>query len=298
MKTLKLALAVSAAAAGLGAAAAQAHVTLNPSEAPEGAGYVGAFRIGHGCAGAATTALRVEFPLEAAAVKPQAKAGWAVEIEREPLATPVGGEGGRLVSERVKAVTWRGRLPDDQFDEFPVMLRPPAAAGPLYFTAVQTCGGVVESWKDRPGPGQTAKDLARPAPMLRVVGGASAPAAPPARPRLAPKASAGGPAMPAEVKLMDGALVTTSGAALYVFKHDTMVGMSHCEGDCAKAWPPLLAPEGAKAPKDWSKVPRMDGAYQWAVQDHPLYTTTRTGDALKEAIGPEGSWAPARAAAR
>ena len=93
------------------------------------------------------------------------------------------------------------------------------------------------------------------------------------------------PATPAEVKLVDGALMTKAGAPLYLFKHDTMVGMSHCEGDCAKAWPPLLAPEAAKAPKDWSKVPRMDGAYQWAVQDHPLYTTTRTGAALTEATG-------------
>lgn len=296
--------AVCALTLGL-AGAAQAHVVLNPPEAPAGAGYTGAFRVGHGCAGAATTSLRVEFPPETTGVKPQAKAGWAVEIEREPLAMPVGGEGGRLVSERVKAVTWRGKLPDDEFDEFAVTLRTPAAPGPLYFTAVQACDTVVESWKDRPAPGQTSKDLARPAPMLRFVASASGspPASPAPRPpaskvRPASKASASAaPAIPAEVKLVDGALVTASGAPLYVFKHDTMVGMSHCEGECATAWPPLLAPAAAKAPKDWSKVPRMDGSEQWAVQDHPLYTSTRTGDALKEAVGAEGSWTPARVSA-
>jgi predicted lipoprotein with Yx(FWY)xxD motif len=73
-----------------------------------------------------------------------------------------------------------------------------------------------------------------------------------------------------------------------------MVGMSHCEGACAGAWPPLLAPKDAKAPKDWSKVERADGAYQWAFQEHPLYTTTRTGDALAAALGPDGAWSPAR----
>ena len=81
--------------------------------------------------------------------------------------------------------------------------------------------------------------------------------------------------LPKGVKTVDGALVTASGAQLYVFKNDTMVGMSHCSGDCAKAWPPLVAPAHAKAVKDWTKVDRGEGVQQWALQDHPLYTAAR-----------------------
>lgn len=158
----------AAAILGATAAVAQAHVTFAPAQATAGGYYVGELRVTHGCAGAATTALRVEIPPGIVAAKPQPKPGWTLEVEREPLARPVRGESGALLRDRVKAVTWRGRLPDDEFDTFGLMLRPPAAPGPLYFPTVQTCGAAETRWTDIPAPGQAWRDAPHPAPTLTI----------------------------------------------------------------------------------------------------------------------------------
>jgi hypothetical protein len=155
------------------AAPAAAHVVLSPAQAAPGAYYAGAFRVSHGCSGSPTVALRVTIPPGVLSAKPQPKAGWSLSIEREPLARPVKGEGGQMLRERVKAVTWRGRLPDDEFDEFGLMLKLPAAAGPLYFPAVQTCETGETRWVDIPVPG--AARPATPAPELEVTPAAGRP---------------------------------------------------------------------------------------------------------------------------
>lgn len=68
----------------------------------------------------------------------------------------------------MKAVVWRGRLPDDQFDDFGLMLKLPAAAGPLYLPAIQTCDGAEVRWTDIPAPGQAWHDAPHPAPVLML----------------------------------------------------------------------------------------------------------------------------------
>jgi periplasmic copper chaperone A len=165
MKTA--ALIVGAAVAAL-ATAASAHVVLAPAAAPAGSYVFGAFRVGHGCAGAATTALRIELPPDLLMAKPQPKPGWSISIEHAPLARPVQGEGGRRTTQRVTAITWTGGpLPDDEWDEFGVSAKLPAKPGPLYFRAIQTCGTTVERWTDMPVAGQGAR-LPHPAPVLTV----------------------------------------------------------------------------------------------------------------------------------
>jgi uncharacterized protein YcnI len=159
-----------AAAAALIAAPAGAHVVLNPGQAAPGAYYAGAFRVSHGCSGSPTVSLRVTIPAGVVTAKPRPKAGWTLSIEREPLAQPVKGEGGQTLRERVKAVTWRGRLPDDEFDEFGLMMKLPDAAGPLYFPAVQTCESGENRWVEIPVPG--AARPATPAPKLDVTAAA------------------------------------------------------------------------------------------------------------------------------
>jgi uncharacterized protein YcnI len=155
------------AAATVGAPAA-AHVVLSVRQASAGSYYTGAFHVGHGCAGSATTALRVEIPAAIANAKPQPKPGWTLEIEREPLATPIKGEGGEAVTTRARAFTWRGRLPDDEFDEFAITAKLPADAGVLVFPAVQTCEQGETRWTDAPAaPGQPRS--AHPAPTLTVM---------------------------------------------------------------------------------------------------------------------------------
>jgi predicted lipoprotein with Yx(FWY)xxD motif len=77
---------------------------------------------------------------------------------------------------------------------------------------------------------------------------------------------------PAGVKAANGVWTDPAGKPLYTYDNDTMKGMSHCESDCAKAWPPFLADPKAKAVGDWSLVTREGGAHQWAYKDKPLYT--------------------------
>ena len=77
--------------------------------------------------------------------------------------------------------------------------------------------------------------------------------------------------MPAGVHMAGGGMVDGQGRALYTFKWDTMKGMSHCEGGCAKAWPPFIASADAKSSGDWTIIMRDDGSHQWAYKDKPLY---------------------------
>jgi len=152
------------------AAPAMAHVVLTVRTAPAGSYYTGAFEVGHGCSGSATTALRVEIPAAILTARPQPKAGWTLEIEREPLAAPVKGDGGELVTTRAKAFIWRGRLPDDQFDEFGISAKLPPAPGMLIFPAVQTCEQGEARWVEAPAAGGPRPT--HPAPTLTVTPGA------------------------------------------------------------------------------------------------------------------------------
>jgi uncharacterized protein YcnI len=138
------------------AGTAQAHVTVDPKAAPAGGFQVVRFRVGHGCHDTATTTgLSIQLPPGVAAVRPQPKAGWTLTIDRSS-------------PRNVTAVTWRGQLPPDQFDEFAIYLRLPATAETLYFPTAQSCGDELESWTEIPSPGQDSHALRRPAPALQL----------------------------------------------------------------------------------------------------------------------------------
>jgi len=79
-------------------------------------------------------------------------------------------------------------------------------------------------------------------------------------------------AMPAGVHTAGGGFVDGQERPLYEFGWDTMVGMSHCVGPCAKAWPPFVAAADAKPMGDWTIIERGDGSHQWAYRNKPLYT--------------------------
>ena len=88
----------------------------------------------------------------------------------------------------------------------------------------------------------------------------------------APKAAATATtALPAGVKMMDGHLASTAGRPLYTYDDDTMRGMSHCVGGCARQWPPLIAPADATPQGDWTIITREDGKQQWVYKNKPLY---------------------------
>jgi predicted lipoprotein with Yx(FWY)xxD motif len=86
-------------------------------------------------------------------------------------------------------------------------------------------------------------------------------------------------------------LTDSRGMTLYTFTRD-MTGYSNCNGDCAVAWPPLLAPADAKANGDWSIVVRDDGKRQWAYKGSALYAWSKDaapGDVIGDGIG-NGKW--------
>lgn len=147
-RTLLLA-AVAASVAG----DASAHVVFVTPKATAGAYWSDALKVTHGCDGSPTVAVRVEPPAGLVVTRPQPKPGWTLEIERERLAQPVAGEGGELQTERVKAITWRGRLTDDQFDTFGLAAKLPAQPGALAFRVVQTCQTGESRWEEIPVAG-------------------------------------------------------------------------------------------------------------------------------------------------
>ncbi|TFB40226.1 hypothetical protein [Pseudomonas sp. F01002] len=93
-------------------------------------------------------------------------------------------------------------------------------------------------------------------------------------------------AEPAMMK--DGMMVDHKGMTVYTFDKDAG-GKSMCNGECAKNWPPMMAPAGAKAEGKWSVIKRDDGMMQYAYDGKPLYTFMKDekpgemkGDGMKD----------------
>ena len=70
--------------------------------------------------------------------------------------------------------------------------------------------------------------------------------------------------------MKDWMMVDHKGMTLYTFDKDSG-GKSMCNDECAKNWPPMMAPAGAKAEGKWSVIKRDDGMMQWAYDGKPLY---------------------------
>ncbi|MBL8551400.1 MAG: YcnI family protein [Hyphomonadaceae bacterium] len=149
------------------AASAAAHVVFAEPQAQGGAYYAGFLRVSHGCGTSPTISVRVDIPPGVLMARPQPKPGWRLSVAREPLAEPIPSEGGSI-TERVVSITWRGRLPADQFDQFGVMMKLPAQAGPLYFFVTQTCARGERSWSQVPAEGQPWGSVESPAPVLTL----------------------------------------------------------------------------------------------------------------------------------
>ncbi len=112
------------------------------------------------------------------------------------------------------------------------------------------------------------------------------------RPLGAPAAAAAAAPLPKEVQLVAGAFRTRPGGEpLYTYRNDTMFGMSHCEGACAVAWPPLLASAQPQPSEDWTLITRQNGSKQWAYKDKPLYRANIPVERVEAATGAGGTWA-------
>ena len=153
--------------AALAAAPALAHVTLDQATLPADSTVRLAIRVPHGCAGAATTGIRLQVPPELRGARPMPLAGWTLTTVMQGGASVAGEHGTVAVPHEI---AWAGgHLPDDQYQEFILLLRTPADAGAtLHFPVVQDCeGGKVSRWIER---ASTPEERPRsPAPSLRIV---------------------------------------------------------------------------------------------------------------------------------
>jgi predicted lipoprotein with Yx(FWY)xxD motif len=87
-----------------------------------------------------------------------------------------------------------------------------------------------------------------------------------------------------------GLLRDAAGKTLYTFDKDA-AQESRCFDACAVAWPPFMAPDGAKAQGKLAPIARKGGGQQWALDGKPLYFfagDAKPGDANGDKSG--GVW--------
>jgi uncharacterized protein YcnI len=144
-----------------------AHVTIETQETAAGATFKAVLRVPHGCAGEATTGIRVRMPEGFNNVKPMPKPGWELQTLSGDYAKAYVSHGAE-VTKGVVEISWSGgNLPDAYYDEF--VFRGTvdgeiAADTVLYFPTIQNCGQAEEAWIDVTG----AVDADKPAPTVTV----------------------------------------------------------------------------------------------------------------------------------
>ena len=170
--------ALAALGAGLGlavavSATAAAHVSIEEDEVVAGSSAIVTLAFSHGCEGSPTTEVRIQMPETIPTVSPTINANWDVEKVTETLDTPIEGDHGEQITERVSEVVYTARTPvEDGFrDTFELSVTIPedAAGQTLYFPTIQTCAAGESAWIEMPAADQNADDLESPAPSVLVV---------------------------------------------------------------------------------------------------------------------------------
>jgi copper(I)-binding protein len=97
------------------------------------------------------------------------KAGWTIAIEKSEYAHPYKMHG-KSVTSGVKAITWKGDLPDAYFDEFSIngSFAGVKEGDRLFFKTVQTCDSGRLAWTQEAAPGQNPHGLEHPAPFVTI----------------------------------------------------------------------------------------------------------------------------------
>jgi uncharacterized protein YcnI len=140
---------------------AQAHVTIQPNEAPAGAFFRFVVRVPNE-RDVPTTKVRVEFPENLIFTSFQPKEGWTRTVKMKKLDEPIEAFGSEIDTV-VDYVEWSGgSIAAGEFDEFGFSVRVPEEEGDLEFKAIQTYeGGEVVEWT---GP----EDAEAPAPHVTI----------------------------------------------------------------------------------------------------------------------------------
>ena len=159
--------AILAALALLLAAPAYAHVTATPDEA-DSAFFRTSLRVGHGCEGSPTTAVRVRVPEGVESVHPEVVPGWEIELvtaDGEAAGTAEGDDGAAAT---VTEIAWTGgSLPEGYFQEFGLTFRiTEQAPEVLYLPTVQECEQGEHAWIEIPDTLEEWDDLDQPAPYV------------------------------------------------------------------------------------------------------------------------------------
>ena len=149
-----------------------AHVVLAEPATLANTSYRAMLRVGHGCAGAPTTAIRFTMPANFRGAKPMPKAGWVVSVKWANLDKPYD-QYGKQVTEDVSEISWTAAskdnwLPDNFYDEF-VLRGLPAQAGPMWFKVLQTCTAGSADWAQVPASGIATYSLKTSAALLVVI---------------------------------------------------------------------------------------------------------------------------------
>ncbi|HYI38283.1 MAG TPA: YcnI family protein [Thermoleophilaceae bacterium] len=149
-------------------AAAQAHVTLQPEQAPAGGFTRLDVRVPNEEPDRGTTKVQVQMPPGFAFVSYEPVPGWKVDVKRTKLAKPVKTDDGEL-TEQVSQITWtgdgkQGIVRPGQFQDFGLSVRVPDGkpGSKLTFKSLQTYqGGQVVRWIGPP-------DAEKPAPQVTL----------------------------------------------------------------------------------------------------------------------------------
>jgi len=160
---MKKSIALATLACAFGAA--QAHVVLEYQVAPASAGYKATFKVGHGCGKSPTRQLVVDVPAAMQGAHPMPKAGWRIDLEKT---------GGKVTRVTWTALTQQDKLASDFYDEFVLVARTPAEAGPVYWPVSQVCDEGRADWTEVPRAGQQLSELKSPAAVLEVLPAAGA----------------------------------------------------------------------------------------------------------------------------
>lgn len=149
------------------------HVVLSDQAALAGTSYRATLRVGHGCEGSPTTAIKVIMPTGFRGAKPMPKAGWVLSVTLGKLDKPYD-DHGKPVTEGVTAITWTAAskdnwLPDAWYDEFVLRGSLPGEAGPMWFKVLQTCEKGGTNWVEVPTSGTSTQGLKSPAALLEII---------------------------------------------------------------------------------------------------------------------------------
>jgi copper(I)-binding protein len=131
-----------------------AHVSLQQATADAGSAYRAVLRVGHGCDGAATTAITVQVPPGFADAQPQPRNGWTLTRQGADVSWVAEGKQNALASGSRGEFIIDGKLPTL-----------PAA---LWFKVRQSCDQARIDWDQLPPNGTSVEGMKTPAVLLQV----------------------------------------------------------------------------------------------------------------------------------